>query len=135
MSLENKTSICSKFEQSTMVKNIYYLKSSMHQEEIELKLLESVEQAPNQRSLAQEIGYSLGKINYVLKGLIDKGLVKAENFARSNQKSQYRYLLTDQGIKEKIALTEKFIARKKAEYDALQENLKRYKDQYGAKES
>jgi EPS-associated MarR family transcriptional regulator len=73
--------------------------------------------------VADEIGYSLGKVNYALKNLIDKGLIKTQRFVNSENKIQYKYLLTPKGIKEKIEITEKFIAIKKAEYDELQKEL------------
>ena len=95
----------------------------MSHEELELLLLKKVENISSQQSLAKEIGYSVGKINYVLKALVDKGLIKVENFTNSKNKRKYSYLLTNKGIKEKIALTKKFIARKKAEYEELQRDL------------
>ena len=73
-----------------------------------------------QRDIASSIGYSVGKVNFILKALIEKGLIKIENFSNSENKKNYKYLLTEQGIKEKIALTEKFIERKKREYEELQ---------------
>ena len=70
----------------------------------------------SQRSLAQEIGFSVGKVNYVLKALVDKGFIKADSFLNSQNKRKYSYILTDDGMKEKINLTKKFIVRKRAEY-------------------
>ena len=102
----------------------------MNQEEIELKILRSVDKITTQRTIADEIGYSLGKVNYVLKNLIDKGLIKTQRFVNSENKIQYKYLLTPKGIKEKIEITEKFIAIKKAEYDELQEQIKEYHKKY-----
>ena len=99
----------------------------MNQEEIELKILRSVDKITSQRTIADEIGYSLGKVNYVLKNLIDKGLIKTQRFVNSENKIQYKYLLTPKGIKEKIEITEKFIAIKKAEYDELQKELEKNK--------
>ena len=75
-------------------------------------------------------GYSAGKVNYVLKKLVEKGLVKVDRFVNSKSKVQYKYLLTPEGIKEKIAITEKFIQIKKEEYDKLQQDLDNYKEQY-----
>ena len=69
------------------------------------------------------MGFSLGKVNFILKALIDKGLVKTEKFISSNNKIKYRYLLTEKGIKEKITLTKKFIERKKREYEELEREL------------
>lgn len=99
----------------------------MADEEITLSILRNTDYITTQKSLADELGYSVGKINYVLKALISKGLIKAENFATAENKKQYKYLLTSKGIEEKIALTEKFIARKKAEYEELQNELKQLK--------
>lgn len=80
-----------------------------------------------QRDIASSIGYSVGKVNFILKALVEKGLIKIENFSNNNNKKNYKYLLTEQGIKEKIALTEKFIESKKKEYDQLQTELQMYK--------
>lgn len=102
----------------------------MINEEAELAVLKSASKATTQKSLADEIGYSVGKVNYVLKGLMEKGFIKAERFMSSNNKLQYRYLLTEQGIKEKIDITERFIKRKKQEYDTLQAEMQQYKEQY-----
>ena len=66
----------------------------MNQEEIELKILRSVDKVTSQRTIADEIGYSLGKVNYVLKNLIDKGLIKTQRFVNSENKIQYKYLYT-----------------------------------------
>ena len=92
-------------------------------EELELSILRSIGKVTTQKTIANELGFSVGKINYVLKALGDKGLLKIENFYNSKNKLQYKYLLTEEGIKEKIFLTQKFIARKKAEYEELQSEL------------
>ena len=95
--------------------------------EVDLLVLKSVGGVTTQQSIASEIGYSIGKVNFVLKALIEKGLVKAEKFANNQNKKQYKYLLTEQGLKEKILLTEKFIEKKKKEYDQLQADMQMYK--------
>ena len=95
----------------------------MTSQELELQVLRHAEQSDSQRSMANSIGYSVGKVNYVLKALMEKGLIKAERFINSKKKVQYKYLLTEQGIKEKIALTEKYIEIKRKEYDELQREL------------
>ena len=95
----------------------------MTNEELELHMLKSVDTMPTQKSLADEVGFSVGKINYVLKSLIGKGFIKAERFITSEHKSKYKYLLTEEGIQEKMQLTRKFIVRKKAEYEELQRDL------------
>jgi len=94
-------------------------------EELTLSVLRKSETIESQPSLAKELGLSVGKVNYVLKALIDKGFIKVENFATSKQKKKYKYLLTKQGIEEKMKLTEKFIARKKREYEELQAELEK----------
>ena len=96
----------------------------MQNEELTLHILRHIEELQSQKSLAQKLQISIGKTNYVVKALIEKGFIKAENFFANKNKNQYRYLLTEKGIKEKIALTEKFIERKKAEYDELVRELK-----------
>jgi len=90
-------------------------------QEIHLKVLRHLENDPEitQRALARELGISLGKANYCLKALIDKGLVKAGNFKNSNNKSAYLYLLTPKGIEEKSRITIHFLKRKIGEYENL----------------
>lgn len=93
-------------------------------------LLNALKYAPeeqSQRSLADRLGFSIGKTNYILKGLMEKGLLKAERFVNSENKMAYRYVLTPQGINERIRLTEKFIVRKKQEYEELQQDLLKLK--------
>lgn len=86
-------------------------------------MLKHASSISSQKSFAKEIGFSVGKINYVLNALIDKGLIKSENFLTSQNKRKYKYLLTDKGIEKKIFLTRKFIEKKKAEYEELQRDL------------
>jgi EPS-associated MarR family transcriptional regulator len=90
-----------------------------------LEVLRYAEKHSSQSTLAQEIGYSVGKVNYILKALIEKGLIKAERFAKSENKKGYMYLLTTEGIKHKLHLTEKFVQIKKREYEKLQEELEK----------
>jgi len=99
----------------------------MNNEELELNILRKADEVKNQRTLADELGYSVGKINYVLNALIEKGLIKVENFATAENKKRYKYILTQKGIKEKIRLTERFIKRKKREYIQLQRELKEFR--------
>ena len=72
-----------------------------------------------QRLIAKKTGFSIGKVNYCIKALIDIGFVKAHNFSKSNQKIKYVYILTPKGIKEKTAITKKFLLKKKQEYNKL----------------
>ena len=73
----------------------------------------------SQRQISQESGFSIGKVNYCLKALIDIGFIKIHNFNNSNNKLNYAYILTPKGIQEKKAITKKFIIKKKQEYDKL----------------
>ncbi len=95
----------------------------MSNEYNDLQILRAIKEDVSQPSIAQEIGFSVGKVNFILKALVEKGFVKYERFSNSNNKMKYRYLLTEDGIKEKMILTQKFIARKKAEYEELKREL------------
>ena len=102
----------------------------MNKEYLELMILKNLNREISQHTLSKEIGYSVGKVHYVLKALIEKGLVKAEKFSAEKNKKKYTYLLTPEGIKHKINITEQFIKRKKEEYEMLQEDLAKYKEIY-----
>ena len=99
----------------------------MPNQQSKYQLLKSLEQDANltQRQLSEELGISLGKVNYCLKSLIQRGFVKINNFKNSNHKLQYSYLLTPKGIEEKTKLTIKFLKVKTAEYEALKEEVER----------
>ena len=87
-----------------------------------LKLLQDQPQM-SQRDLAQAMGVSLGKANYCLKALMEKGLVKFGNFRRNPDKREYAYLLTAAGLEEKTRITMSFLRRKVAEYEALEKEI------------
>ena len=87
-----------------------------------LKQLEKADKT-SQRELAKVLGFSLGKLNFVLKALVSKGLVKMENFAHNERKMQYRYILTPEGISEKIRITRAFIQRKEEEYEKILQEI------------
>ena len=72
-----------------------------------------------QRELSQELGLSLGKLNYCIKALVNKGWIKVGNFTQSKTKYRYVYLVTPQGISEKARMTKEFLDRKVSEYEAL----------------
>tara|TARA_B100001057_G_scaffold334525_1_gene335143 strand:+ start:1635 stop:1955 length:321 start_codon:yes stop_codon:yes gene_type:complete len=82
----------------------------------------------SQRKLAEDLGFSLGKLNYCLKSLQEKGFVKIENFKKNPRKVNYFYVLTPKGIAEKTKLTINFMKRKMQEYDELKSELKRKED-------
>lgn len=94
-------------------------------EDLTFRALRLLQANPNltQRQLASGLGISLGRANYVAHALIDKGLVKAENFRTSRNKLAYAYLLTPKGLETKARITERFIARKQAEYNQLKAEL------------
>ena len=77
----------------------------------------------SQRDLAQQLGFSLGKLNYCLKALQQKGLVKIKNFEKNPNKLNYIYTLTPKGLAEKTKLTLNFMTRKMKEYDELKKEL------------
>jgi len=79
----------------------------------------------SQRELAEELGFSLGKLNYCLKELKIKGLIKIKNFKKNPKKLNYIYVLTPKGISEKTKLTLNFMKRKMREYDELKNELKK----------
>ena len=89
-------------------------------------VLRRIEKSPesSQRELAEKLGFSLGKLNYCLKALQVKGLVKIENFKRNPKKINYIYVLTPKGISQKTKLTLNFMKRKMREYDELKKELK-----------
>ena len=97
------------------------------QEEMRFKVLHALQQQPdmNQRQLAELLGVSLGKTNYLLRALVEKGLLKARNFRNSQNKLAYAYLLTPQGMAQKGALTRSYLERKTAEYEALKDEIER----------
>src|ERR1035441_392796 len=77
----------------------------------------------SQRQLARELGVSLGKAHYLLKALLAKGWVKAQNFQRSDRKLGYLYVLTPSGIRERLHMTQAFLARKEREYVQLRSQI------------
>jgi len=96
------------------------------EEEEHFNLIRKISKNSNlsQRGLANELGVSLGKVNYCLKSLKKKGLVKIQNFQRSRDKIKYLYVLTPKGISEKSKITLKFMKRKMQEYDELKKEIK-----------
>jgi len=95
------------------------------QEEARFQILRHLHENPelSQRELGERVGISLGAVNYCLKALMDRGLVKAQNFKRSPNKKGYAYLLTPAGMVEKSLLTARFLKRKMAEYEALKKEI------------
>ena len=82
---------------------------------------------PTQRQLSNDLHISLGRVNYCLKSLIEKGFIKVNNFRNSSNKIQYSYLLTPKGVEEKARLTLDFIRIKTQEYDTLKQEIESLK--------
>ena len=100
--------------------------STQKTEEI-LSMLKEINGSPSttQRELSARLGISLGKVNFLLRALIEKGLVKVSNFKKSEYKTAYLYHLTPHGIEEKTKITYHFLKRKIEEYEQLEEEIKR----------
>ena len=102
----------------------------MKNQEDYFKVLRKIQKKPNstQRELAEELGFSLGKLNYCLKALKQKGLVKINNFRKKEDKINYiQYVITSKGIAERTKLTINFMKRKMQEYDELKNELEEKK--------
>ena len=101
------------------------LPALMNNQDIRLDLLRKLESNPEytQRELSREMGVSLGKVNYCMKKLTKKGLIKLTNFTHNPNKMGYAYLLTPQGIEEKSRLTFSFLKRKVIEYEILKKEI------------
>tara|TARA_X000000950_G_C13853798_1_gene635733 strand:- start:1366 stop:1668 length:303 start_codon:yes stop_codon:yes gene_type:complete len=97
------------------------------EKEDHFEVLRTIQNKPkaSQRELASELGFSLGKLNYCLRALKFKGLVKIENFTKNPNKINYIYVLTPKGISEKTKLTINFMKRKMREYEELEKEIKR----------
>ena len=94
-----------------------------------VKLLNHIHENPEstQRILVEELDFSLGKVNYLIKALTEKGIIKLKSFKSSRKKAGYLYLLTPKGIKKKAEITRTFLKQKLEEYDKLQEEIKMLK--------
>jgi len=102
-------------------------------EEAHYRLLRLLDSSPQltQRELAREMGVSLGKVNYCISALIEKGWIKARNFRNSNNKLAYAYLLTPRGIEQKATITVQFLHRKVAEYESLKKEIAQLRREVG----
>lgn len=105
------------------------------QEDINFRVMRLLQENPDltQRELAEKLGVSVGGLNFCLKALMEKGLVKMQNFTTSKNKFGYVYVLTPRGIAEKAKLTTSFLKRKMAEYDALKEEIETLKRESNVK--
>ena len=110
----------------------YYQETKLETEE-SLSILREIETDPEmtQRALSLRLGLSLGKINFLVKALVEKGLIKVENFKNSKNKSAYLYSLTPRGLEEKTKATYHFLKRKIEEYERLEVEIKQLKKEAG----
>jgi len=101
------------------------------EQHLALSVLRLMSERPDltQRELAQALGISLGKTNFIVQAVLARGWVKAENFRRSNNKLGYIYVLTPQGIAQRLRLTQTFIARKEQEYELLRREIERLRSE------
>ena len=106
---------------------------SEQQSEIRLRVMRLISEKPemSSRQLADAVGISNGSAYYVLTALIEKGLVKLENFKKSPHKGRYAYLLTPKGIREKSILTHNFIERKRQEHENLKKEIEALEEEAG----
>ena len=105
---------------------VQLLNKSMDDNQDHFNVLRKIQKKPesSQRELAEDLGFSLGKLNYCLKALKIKGLVKIKNFEKNPNKINYIYVLTPKGVAEKTKLTLNFMKRKMKEYDELKREVK-----------
>ena len=112
-------------------------RQTRQQEDTRFRLMQILHAKPDisQREMAKALGISFGGVNYCLNALIAKGLVKVQNFSQSQNKFGYLYLLTPEGIAEKMALTGSFLKRKMDEYEALRLEIEALQSEIDAKPS
>jgi EPS-associated MarR family transcriptional regulator len=103
------------------------------QEDTYFRVMRILQENPDltQRELAEKLGISVGGLNYCLKALMEKGLVKMKNFANSKNKFGYVYVLTPTGMAEKAAITHRFLRRKMNEYEALKAEIEALMSEVG----
>ena len=106
---------------------------SEQQSEIRLRVMRLISEKPemSSRQVADAVGISNGSAYYVLTSLVEKGLVKLENFKNNTQKGRYAYLLTPKGIREKSILTHNFIERKRKEHENLKKEIEALEEEAG----
>jgi EPS-associated MarR family transcriptional regulator len=103
-----------------------------HSQQLELMRLLDEQPVASQREISSRLGLSLGKANYLVRALLDKGLVKMQNFRRSDNKMAYAYRLTPHGVAERVRLTRAFLARKEMEFEQLKTEIKSLQSQVEA---
>lgn len=102
--------------------------------EMRFKLMRLLEARPglSQRDVARELGVSLGKVNFCIRALLDKGWIKAANFKNSHNKAAYLYLLTPRGIEQKTRLAVSFLQQKTREYESLRQEIEQLRREHAS---
>jgi EPS-associated MarR family transcriptional regulator len=105
-------------------------------DEVRYNLLRLLEANPamSQRDVARQLGMSLGKVNFCVQALVEKGILKATNFKNSKRKAAYMYLLTPRGIEEKAQVTARFLQKKIQEYEELRADIARIREEVSRNE-
>lgn len=118
--MHNTAVACAKVQSNTVSDRL-----EQQREEVRFRVLRLIESNPeiSQRELADELGVSLGQINYQLKALKERGLIKVGNFMHSDNKLAYIYLLTPKGVADKLAITKRFLVRKRQEFELMKTEL------------
>lgn len=98
---------------------------------IEYKVIKELEDNPShtQRSLAQKLNVSLGKVNYILSGLVEKGIIKAKKLKNHPEKIRWQYILTPRGVKEKIRITHEYLIKRIQEFEQIQSEIEELKEE------
>ena len=111
--------------------------ASFPSNEARYRILKYLAEHPNatQRQLASELGISVGKVNYCVRALMEKGWLKVQNFTNSSHKSAYSYVLTPKGIEEKMSVTYAFLRRKVSEFDLIRKEIEELTAEVGAFEA
>jgi len=122
------------------MRTVHQLNAPMNDDNTSYGLLKTLENNPSlsQRDMAKRLGISLGKVNFCINALVEKGCLKVNNFRNSDNKLAYAYLLTPRGIEERARMTVEFLQIKLHEYERLRaeiEELKREAEQKGLLES
>ena len=107
--------------------------TNVNREKLRFEVMRAIEAQPekSQREIARELGVSLGGVNYAMRALVERGLVKVKNFGRSDNKLGYVYVLTPQGIRQKSELAARFLGRKLEEYDVLRQEIEALRIEVG----
>jgi len=102
------------------------LNQILYKEYVELQVLDALSKNQTQTIISKDLSMAIGKINFIAQALVKKGFIKIGNFINEKDKTRYKYLLTEEGLEQKILVTKKFIKIKKDEYKRMQKDLKQY---------